>query len=41
MSSCFNHDFSINRHFNISVLGVVVRGSKKHYDKTEQTLSTS
>jgi len=29
-------------HFNISVLGVVVRGVKKHYVnvKTEQTLST-
>jgi len=43
-SSYFNHDFSINfvKHFNISVLGVVVRGTKKHYVnvKTEQTLST-
>jgi len=26
--------------FNISVLGVVVRGTKKHYVKTEQILST-
>jgi len=31
-----------SRHFIISVLGVVVRGVKKHYVniKTEQTLST-
>jgi len=31
-----------SRHFNISVLGAVVRGAKKHYVnvKTEQTLST-
>jgi len=31
-----------SRHINISVLGVVVRGAKKHYVnvKTEQTLST-
>jgi len=28
MSSYFNHDFSISQHFNISVLGVVVRGAK-------------
>jgi len=25
------HDFSISRHFNISVLGVVIKGAKKHY----------
>jgi len=33
---------SVLAHFNISVLGVVVRGAKKHYVniKTEQTLST-
>jgi len=30
-SSCFNHDFSISQLFNISVLGMVVKGAKKHY----------
>jgi len=37
----FNHDFSISQYFNTSVLGVVVRGSRKHYvnSTTEKNLS--